>query len=103
MPNAFLIPLQPTNQVVQVTLGGTLYALTLRWNEMNEAWTLDIADSNNNPIVTGIAVITGVDLLAPYGYLNFGGQLIAQTANDTNAVPTMATLGSSGNLYFVVS
>ncbi len=45
---------------------------------------------------------TGSDLLAPYAYLNFGGKLVAQTTNDTNAVPTMANLGSSGNLYFVV-
>jgi hypothetical protein len=102
MPTAYLIPLQPTNQTLQVTLGGKQYTLTMRWNEMAEAWTLDIADAEGSPIVTGISVITGVDLLAPFAYLNFGGQLVAQTANDTTAVPTMQNLGSSGNLYFVV-
>jgi hypothetical protein len=69
---------------------------------MNEAWTLDLADQNQNPVVSGIPLVTGVDLLAPYGHLNIGGQLIAQTTNDTDAVPTLANLGSTGNLYFVL-
>lgn len=103
MATPYLIPLQNTNQQIQITLAGVLYTLTVRWNEMNEAWTVDIADANSNPIVSGIPLVTGVDLLAPFGYLNFGGQLIAQTTNDANAVPTFDNLGSTGNLYFVVS
>jgi hypothetical protein len=103
MATPFLIPLQSSNQVIQVTLAGVLYQFTIRWNDANQAWTLDIADSNGNAIISGIPLVTGGDLLAPYGYLNFGGQLIVQTANDTNAVPTLANLGSAGNLYFVVN
>jgi hypothetical protein len=103
MATPFLIPLQPTNQVFTITLGGVQYQFTVKWNDANQAWTLDIADATGaNPIVSGIPIVTGADLLAPYGYLNFGGQLIAQTTNDTNAVPTLANLGSAGNLYFVV-
>src|ERR1700719_665867 len=103
MATPYLIPLQPTNQKLQITLAGTVYTLTVRWNDMNGAWTLDMADASQNPIISGIPVVTGEDLLAPYGYLNFGGQLIAQTTNDTNAVPTMANLGTTGNLYFVTA
>jgi hypothetical protein len=102
MPTPFLIPLQSTNQRITITLAGVLYQLTVRWNDMNQAWQLDIADQNGNAIVSGIPVVTGRDLLAPFQYLNFGGQLIAQTANDTTAVPTLTNLGSAGNLYFVV-
>lgn len=99
----YLIPLQPTNQRVQLTGAGVVYTLTLRWNEMAEAWVLDIGDANNNPLVSGIAVVTGVDLIAPYDYLDFGFQLIAQTTNDATAVPTMTNLGTVGNLYLVVT
>jgi hypothetical protein len=98
-----MIPLQPNNQVIQVTMAGVQYQLTVRWNDANQSWILDIADPSANPIVTGIPVVTGEDLLAPFAYLNFGGQLIVQTTNDTDAVPTLANLGSAGNLYFVVS
>lgn len=101
--NAFQIPLQPNPQILQVILAGVPYQLTVKWNDANQAWTLDIADVNRNPIISGIPIVTGRDLLAPYGYLNFGGQLIAQTTNDTDAVPTLANLGSTGNLYFVVN
>jgi hypothetical protein len=83
-------------------MGGVQYQLTVRWNNVNQAWTLDIADVNGNPILDGIPIVTGVDLLEQFGYLNFGGQLIAQTDNDANAVPTLANLGTGGNLYFVV-
>lgn len=102
MATPFLIPLQPTNQNFAITLAGVQYQVTVRWNDANQAWTLDIADSNGNAIVSGIAVVTGVDLLAPYKYLNFGGELIAQTTNDVDAVPNFSNLGSTGNLYFVV-
>lgn len=98
---ALLIPLQPTNQTFQITLAGTQYTFTVRWNDANQAWTLDIADANQNPIISGIPIVTGGDLLAPYGYLNFGGKLIAQTTNDTDAVPTLANLGTTGNLFFI--
>ena len=100
---AYLVPLQATNQRIQITLAGVLYSLTVRWNDMNQAWQLDIADQNLNPIVSGIPLVTGTDLRAPFAYQNFGGQLIVQTANDTDAVPTLANLGTSGNLYFVVT
>lgn len=103
MQTAYLIPLQATNQKIQITLAGVLYTLTVRWNNMNEAWQIDIGDSNNNPIVTGIPMVTGVDLLSPFAYLNFGGQLIAQTANDVTAVPTLTSLGNGAGLYFVVN
>lgn len=99
----YLIPLQPTNQIFTISLAGVQYQLKVKWNDANQTWVLDIADATgSNPIISGIAIVTGVDLLAPYAYLNFGGQLIAQTTNNTNAVPTLANLGSAGLVYFVV-
>lgn len=100
---AYQIPLQAQPQVLQVTLAGVQYQLTVRWNDANQAWTLDIADVNGNPIISGIPLVTGSDLLSPYAYLGIGGQLIVQTTNDTDAVPTLSNLGTSGNLYFVVT
>lgn len=98
----FLIPLQPNNQTFVISLAGVQYQLTFKWNDANQAWTLDIASATGStPIVSGIPVVTGADLLAPYAYINFGGQLIVQTTNNTNAVPTLANLGSAGLVYFL--
>jgi hypothetical protein len=98
----YLIPLLPTPQTLSITLAGVQYNLSVWWNNVSQNWMIDIFDINNNPIVTGIPMVTGVDLLEQFGYLGFGGQLIAQTTNDPDVVPTFADLGSTGNLYFVV-
>lgn len=98
----FLIPLQPTPQTLTITVAGVQYQLRLIWNTQNDAWTLDISDVNGNPILSGIPLVTGADLLEQFGYLDFGGQLIVQTDNDADAVPTLQNLGSTGNLFFVV-
>lgn len=98
----YTIPLIQSNQTLTISLAGISYNLRVVWNNIAQSWTLDILDKNNNAIVTGIPIVTGADLLEQFGYLNFGGRLIAQTDNDPNAIPTFANLGLTGNLFFVV-
>lgn len=95
------IPLIAANQSFRVTLIGVTYAMKVRWSAPSACWVLDIADTNDVPIITGIPIVTGADLLEPYKTLGIGGQLIAQTDYDTDAVPTFDNLGSLGRLYFV--
>lgn len=102
MQTAYAVPLQASNQTVQISLAGLTYQITVRWNATNEAWQFDLQDSSGNYILAGIPIVTGMDLLSPFAYLNLGGQLIAQTSNDTDAVPTFDNLGSGSTLYFVV-
>lgn len=101
MTTPYEIPLSPEAQTFQIQLGGTNYFLNLYWNSPGACWGLDIADALGTPLVSGIAVITGVDLLAQYAYLGFPGQLIAQTDNNPDAVPTFNNLGNEGHIYFV--
>ena len=96
-----LVPLIPDFQKFTITLVGVTYQFTVRWCVPSDCWVLDIADLNAQPIISGIPLVTGCDLLGQYGYLNLGGQLIVQTDSDLDAVPTLANLGSQGNLYFV--
>lgn len=98
---AFEIPLDPTPQTLSIVLGSTPYNLTVRWCVPAAAWIVDIADSTGTPIVSGIPLVTGADLLEQYAYLGFGGQLIAQTDHDLSAPPTFDNLGSTGHLFFV--
>lgn len=99
---AFEIPLVPNqNQQFTVSLSGVQYSMTVRWNTPGQCWVLDIEDINANPVLEGLPLITGADLLEQYQYLGFGGQLIVQTDFDVNAVPTFENLGTTGHLYFV--
>jgi hypothetical protein len=103
MTTAYEIPLQANAQTFVIQLAGVTYGMTLRWNESNQTWILDIADANGVALLQGIPLITGADLLAQYGYLGFGGSLYAQTDHDTFAPPTYANLGSDSHLYFVTN
>jgi hypothetical protein len=98
----YTIPLVPQAQTLAITLAGVNYNLNVYWNVPNNSWMLDLLDDNGNPILTGVPLVTGADLLEQFAYLGIGGQLIVQTTDNPNAVPTYTDLGSTGNLYFVV-
>jgi hypothetical protein len=109
-PNPVLeIPLVSPPQTFSVTLNQVAYELTVRWRNpgafsgetlLPGAGYLDIADANGNPIVQGIPLVTGADLLAQYEYLGIGGALFVQTDYDLNAVPTFENLGQTAHLYW---
>jgi len=102
MSTAYEIPLRAIPQSFTITLGGTPYDLTVRWNAANATWIVDFYSTSGVLILGGVPLVANVDLLAQYGYLEFGGKLVAQTDFDVTAPPTFANLGTTGHLYFVV-
>lgn len=103
-PNAmaYTIPLVNTPQQFLIPLAGVTYTMTCKWNDMGQYWCLDIADSNNNPIIGNVPLITGADCLAGLDYLGIGGSLYILTGGSSpDDVPTLYTLGVTSNLYFV--
>lgn len=97
----FEIPLSPQPQKFQIPLNGVTYGMILRYIDTDMGgWVLDILESDDTPIIQGIPLVTGEDLLAQYAYLGIVGGLIVQTDHDVNAVPTYANLGVSSHLYF---
>lgn len=90
-----------------VTVGETQQSTTsvetLTETVLLGGWVLDIADSANNPLVQGIPLVTGCDLLQQFGHLGIGGALWVLTDGDPMAVPTYHNLGSLSHLYFVTT
>jgi hypothetical protein len=100
--NQYQIPLVNTAQQFLIPLNGVYYTMTNKWNDMGQFWTLDIADQNNNPIVSNIPLITGADCLAGLDYLDLGGSLyVYSSGSDVNAIPTLDNLGVDSFLVFV--
>ena len=98
------IPLSAEAQTFRIQLAGVTYRMTLRWTAASEGgWVLDISDSTDVPVVQGIPLITGADLLAQYRHLGFSGSLVVQTDYDPDTTPTYANLGSTSHLYFVTA
>lgn len=97
----FRIPLLPAAQRFTTTLSGVTYQLTLRWNVRSACWVMDLADSDGNPIRSGVPLVTGCDLFGQFEYLDLGGAFVVQTSSSPDEVPTLTNLGSEGNLFFV--
>ena len=100
--NSYEITLIAQPQLLSVSLNGVTYQLSVYWSIPGQCWFLDIMDSSGNDIVTGIPMVTGVDLLGQSAYLGIGGALIMQCDGaDPLASPTFANLGTVASLYFV--
>lgn len=104
MGSFFTVPLQPQPQTMTILLSGITYTLTFNYRNIDQGgWVLDIGDSNNIPIVTGVPLVTGANLLKQFAYLGFVGALWVQTLDDPDAVPTFQNLGSDGLLFYVTN
>jgi len=102
----FEIPLTPQNQQFFFDLGGTTYWLRFYFNntlDENACWLLDISDVNKNPIITGIQLVTGIDLLGQFKYLGFNVILYCWSDGaNPYAIPTFANLGQASHVYYEV-
>ena len=96
----FKIPLLAQPQRFRITLGTVDYVFRLTYQNTDQGgWVLDIADTDDAPIVSGIPLVTGINLLGQYPHLGFAGRLWLQTLDDN--APTYDNLGSEAFLYWV--
>lgn len=97
--NTTEIPLSANNQKFSITILGTQYQMQVNWR--GAFWTLDISDSTSAPLVFGIPLITGADLLAQYQYLGFGFSLVVICDVSGQENPTEFDLGIQSHLLIV--
>lgn len=95
----FEIPLTPQNRTFSVTIKEETYLFTIRWagKEMT-GWFLDIGYDEDTPIVMGIPLVTGVDLLKQYHHLVPFPLFL--WADYTTLPPAFNALGYVVKLYF---
>lgn len=97
--NIVEIPLQSANQQLGIQLGGVNYRVRLQHRDC-AGWVLDIMHPNSEPIVMGIPLVFGVDILEQHRYLGFKGSLIFYRDKPQNESKA-SMLGSSEHLYFI--
>lgn len=96
------IPLQPTNQNIRISILNVTYIIrTYYCDRENGGWVIDISKSDGTPLVQGIPLVTGDDLLSQYEYMNFGFGLMVYSDGIHDAVPSFSNLGINGHLYVV--
>jgi hypothetical protein len=101
MTTTYKIPLTPKPQSFSVTFpNGVDYQIRLLYQFNDDAcWIMDISDAAGTPMVCGIPLVTGADLLAQYAYLGFGAQMFVTTEGDIAEPPHWWNLGGAANLY----
>lgn len=103
MAMVYEVPLSPKAQTFSIALAGVSYQVTLMWRDAEGGgWFLDFASATGTPILQGVPLVTGADLLAQYAHLGFSGSLVVQTDHDPDATPTFTNLGDLSHLYFIV-
>ncbi|MCW3543123.1 phage baseplate plug family protein [Burkholderia cenocepacia] len=100
--NVYEIPLSPQPQRFTVTLSGVDYRMTVQYRAAGGAgWVMDIADSGGAPLVSGIPLVTGINLLEQYRHLGFTGRMWVQGAESPDDVPTFDDLGVGSHVFWV--
>lgn len=79
----YIIPLttdpnQTFSSTIPVDGKNITFYFFLRFNTEAGYWALDIMDKNKNTILSSVPLISGINLLAQYSYLNIGSAYIAK-------------------------
>lgn len=101
----FEIPLSGSPQKFAISLNGTTWRLTFIYRDTAAAggggWIVDVNDAADNPVLCGVPLVTGADLLAQFAYLDFRGTLFVYSDGKPEAVPTFDNLGSGSHVMWV--
>lgn len=97
------IPINARPQIFTIMLSGVLYTIRLYWLVPAECWVIDIMDSIRNPLVCGIPLITGTDLIGQFEYVGIPGQLLVVSDQlPPETVPDFTHLGITGKVYYII-
>lgn len=92
------IPLKKNNQEMNILLSGTVYHLIIKHNEYC-GWVLDVMSQAKTPILTGIPIVYGVDILEQYQYIGINGVLVFY-CDDPESEKEQSELGRKNRIYF---
>jgi hypothetical protein len=90
-----------------ISWNGVDYLLVFKWNIPTQCWMLDILDSvSNTPILMGLALVTGCDILEQFGYLEVAAQaamtiMVQGPFVSPDTIPNFTNLGVDGHLYLL--
>ena len=99
--NVVEIPVTPQPQRFRVALSNIIYTWRIYWLVPAQCWVLDIFDIEEKPLIEGIPLITGVDLLAQHQHIIKGGLFVISDQLPPDTVPDFTHLGSTGHIYFL--
>jgi hypothetical protein len=98
---AYSLPVKPYAVKFRIMVGNTDYWFQTQYREAEEAgWVLDLLDANEQPMIMGIALVAGLDLMWQYHHMGVGFSLVLKTRED-RGTPTYESLGTDDELLLV--
>ena len=86
----------------RVSLSGSVYKFTVRYNGRMNRWILNIDDVAGNQILSGIPLLINVDLFSQYPTLNvLAGKLFVVDASQKFKQPTQFSFADNNFLVYV--
>ena len=96
-----VLPLNPDGEGhARFNLGNVSVELVTQFNYTIGAWSMDVLDANGTPLVCGLMLLPGFDLLKPYPDLkaSIGGLMVAEQNEGDHQYPDL--LGSTVQLLW---
>ncbi len=98
----FEFPLSPNAQQMTVPIGGSELTFRFAWADSPDGgWFVDISRLDGTPLVRGLPLTAGENVLQKFDYLGIGGAIYVQTDADPLIEPTYDNLGLNGRVLLV--
>jgi hypothetical protein len=65
----------------EVVLDSTLYVFTFNWNYRAQYWTVTVKDRNNTTLISGVKLMSGIDIFSRFGNINLPRGLLIPLHN----------------------
>lgn len=95
-------PNQTCSLIVPGNRRNIAFVLTQSWNAEAGYWAIGIYDQTSRPIVLGIPLLCGHDLLEQYQYLNIGSLYVVNIGDPTIETPDDKNIGQNFKLLWVL-
>lgn len=92
------VPLSNNSQTFTISIDRTIYRLNIVWR--STVYVMDILDNSNNIIISGIPLVSGLDLLEQFNYLGIPREVVI-LSDVPYTDPIYDTLGLSTYLCLV--
>jgi len=89
------------NYTERIELDGSVYIFEFRWNDRFEQWVMDISDEQETPLVSGVVLFVGFELL--HGLVSESlppGRFIVLHDTEDSYEMKEEDLGDTVNLYY---
>jgi hypothetical protein len=97
----YSLPVKPYPVKFRTMVNDTDYWFATQYREADEAgWVLDILNANENPLIMGIALVSGLDLMWQYHHMALDFSLV-MSCRENRGTPTYESLGSQDELLLV--